>query len=224
MTDQEPLAPLSYDQVRGWLAMEGALTGPLSWGLINAFRRAVQWDRDQRQAANEAKLQEARGAVPMTNQRPRAQVAIEGTELMRKWLRIDDKCHLDLSPSAHPLSRSPADLMDALKQAAQWGSDLHQSVNEAQLQEARDQQLDECCKWLASNDRPVWAACLRSAFRPTVDDSEAADAARMRWMLRQGKVTSFDTATCRPVFYSATDMNDARREIDKRMAQGSGNT
>lgn len=118
----------------------------------------------------------------------------------------------------------PLGLANKIRKIVQWDRDQCQAEIEAKLQEARDQQLDECCKWLASNDRPAWAACLRSAFRPTVDDSEAADAARMRWMLQQGKVTSFDTATCRPVFYGKTEMNDARREIDKRMAQDSGNT
>ena len=54
--------------------------------------------------------------------------------------------------------------------AAQWGYKQRAAVNEAELQKARDEELEACCEWLVAND---WAVpggkCLqdlRAARRP----------------------------------------------------------
>ena len=144
----------------------------------------------------------------MSDQHPPVQVPIE---LIREWCGIKENGSL---PSA--------DLMNAFRKAAQWGSDLRQSVNEAQLQEARDQQLDECCQWLAKVDRSFCAGGLRNALRPKVDDSEAADAARMRWILQGNGYFMEEQGLCGHGPCDEQEINDARREIDKRMTQDAG--
>ena len=52
------------------------------------------------------------------------------------------------------------------KQAAQWGYDQRGEVNEAKLQQARDEELEACCEWLVLNGCVVAANALRSARRP----------------------------------------------------------
>ena len=54
--------------------------------------------------------------------------------------------------------------------AAQWGYDQRSKVNEAKLQQARDEELEECCEWL---DRIAYrqslhirGSHLRDARRP----------------------------------------------------------
>ena len=50
--------------------------------------------------------------------------------------------------------------------AAQWGYDQRGEVNEAQLQQACDQELEACCKWLDYNCPSVGAHHLRNDRRP----------------------------------------------------------
>ena len=57
-----------------------------------------------------------------------------------------------------------------VERAAQWGYDQRGKVNEAELQEARDQELEACCEWL---DRIAYrqslhirGSHLRAARRP----------------------------------------------------------
>ena len=52
------------------------------------------------------------------------------------------------------------------KQAAQWGYDQRGEVNEAKLQQARDEELEACCEWLVLDGCVVAANALRSARRP----------------------------------------------------------
>lgn len=123
------------------------------------------------------------------------------------------------------------DLQNALKQAAQWGYDqgLAATATEDQLQEARDQQLDECCKWLEQKSGTVWAGELRRDCRPKVDDSEAADAARMRWLLKGHGYPTYLAIREVTAWLEENDskwnvggdaaVDAARREIDKRMAR-----
>ena len=163
--------------------------------MISNARRVVQ-------------MQPTTRAAPMSDQHPPVQVPIE---LIRKWCGIRENGPL---PSVS--------LINAFRKAAQWGCDQHQSMNEAQLQEARDQQLDECCQWL--EEKPgvfpgVWAAELRNALRPKVDDSETADAARMRWLLQGNGYFMEETGLCGHGPCDEQEMNDARREIDKRIIE-----
>lgn len=130
-------------------------------------------------------------AAPMTNQRQPIQVPME---LMREWCGMKNSGRL-----------LATDLINAFRRAAQWG---------------RDQQLDECCEYLKDSLGPAWAVKLRDACRrPKVDDSEAADAARMRWMLQGNGYFMEEAGLCGHGPCDEQDMNDARREIDKRMAQ-----
>ena len=62
--------------------------------------------------------------------------------------------------------------------AAQWGYKQRGAVNEAELQKARDEELEACCEWLVAND---WAVpggkCLqdlRAARRPKPSLEEQA--------------------------------------------------
>ena len=49
--------------------------------------------------------------------------------------------------------------------AAQWGWDQRGTINEAQLQERVDQELEECCEWLATHFAGL-EKILRAARRP----------------------------------------------------------
>jgi hypothetical protein len=53
-------------------------------------------------------------------------------------------------------------------QAAQWGADQRGAVNEAELQKARDEELEACCEWVRSmfSGHPTWADELRVARHP----------------------------------------------------------
>lgn len=52
------------------------------------------------------------------------------------------------------------------EKAAQWGYEQRGEVNEAKLQEVRDQELEACCKWLDYNCPSVGAHHLRNDRRP----------------------------------------------------------
>ena len=55
----------------------------------------------------------------------------------------------------------------AIAQAARWGADQRGDVNDAKLQEARDQELCACHKLLDINGCPSkWLDMLRAARRP----------------------------------------------------------
>ena len=65
--------------------------------------------------------------------------------------------------------------------AAQWGYDQRGEVNEAKLQQACDQELEACCKWL---DREGWSGesrQLRAARRPPPSLKEQALAELTAW-------------------------------------------
>ena len=53
-----------------------------------------------------------------------------------------------------------------IERAAQWGYDQRGEVNEAKLQQARDEELEACCEWLVLDGCVVAANALRSARRP----------------------------------------------------------
>lgn len=52
------------------------------------------------------------------------------------------------------------------EKAAQWGYEQRGEVNEAKLQEVRDQELEACCKWLDYNCPSIGAHHLRNDRRP----------------------------------------------------------
>ena len=58
-----------------------------------------------------------------------------------------------------------------IERAAQWGYDQRGEVNEAKLQQARDEELEACCDWLETNGHwgllvDLRLAHLRAARRP----------------------------------------------------------
>lgn len=50
--------------------------------------------------------------------------------------------------------------------ASRWGWDERGAAIEKELQEARDQELDECCGFIACNHSVTWSKRLRAARRP----------------------------------------------------------
>ena len=53
-----------------------------------------------------------------------------------------------------------------MERAAQWGCVQRGEVNEAQLQQARDEELKECCEWLKRKGWEYIPDALRAARRP----------------------------------------------------------
>lgn len=52
-------------------------------------------------------------------------------------------------------------------QAALWGCEQRGAVNEAELQKARDEELEACCEWMRQSYQDGFTAdLLRSARRP----------------------------------------------------------
>ena len=51
-------------------------------------------------------------------------------------------------------------------QAARWGYEQRAANNEAELQKARDEELEACCEWLDFNYPHVCITMLRAARRP----------------------------------------------------------
>ena len=69
------------------------------------------------------------------------------------------------------------ELLFVATKAAQWGFNQRSAVNEAELQKARDEELEACCEWLVGND---WftpdGECiksLRAARRPKSQAEQA---------------------------------------------------
>ena len=61
--------------------------------------------------------------------------------------------------------RPPLEVYIATR-AAQWGWDQRGAVNEAELQKARDEELEACAEWLYSRCLIGGAVELRAARRP----------------------------------------------------------
>ena len=53
-----------------------------------------------------------------------------------------------------------------IERAAEWGYDQRSKVNEAELQQARDEELEACCEWLADETPTNYINALRDARRP----------------------------------------------------------
>lgn len=49
---------------------------------------------------------------------------------------------------------------------AQWGFNQHAALNDAELEKARDEELDACYEWLCTECYATTAARLRAARRP----------------------------------------------------------
>jgi hypothetical protein len=59
---------------------------------------------------------------------------------------------------------------DLVTEVARWGADQRGTANEAELQEARDEELEACCKWLTEHTcfhpNSDLIKDLRAAMRP----------------------------------------------------------
>jgi hypothetical protein len=88
----------------------------------------------------------------------------------------------------------------------------------AALQRARDEELEECAKYLVEKGQQRLAEELRAVRRPP-DTSEAADAARMRWILQGNGYFMEERGLCGHGPCSEKEMNGARKEIDEKMAE-----
>jgi hypothetical protein len=78
-------------------------------------------------------------------------------ELVQQWME-----------EAHDQPPGP-DVRVIATQAAQWGADQRGTVNEAELQKARDEELGGCCEWLRLRQVTLedhLADKLRAARRP----------------------------------------------------------
>jgi hypothetical protein len=90
---------------------------------------------------------------------------------------------------------------------------------EAALQQARDEELEKCVNYLAARKGLAsLSRQLRAALRPP-DTSEAADAARMRWILQGNGYFMEESGLCGRGPCDEDETNDARNAIDERMAQ-----
>jgi len=78
-------------------------------------------------------------------------------ELVEQWR---DQCHKSHEPF----------LIHIANCAAEWGYDQRGEVNEAKLQQARDEELEACCEWLGTQwlgaRTEGFPAELRDARRP----------------------------------------------------------
>ena len=79
-------------------------------------------------------------------------------ELKQKW-------HEEAAHRQYSVSETEDHLFE---QAAQWGYDQRGEVNEAKLQQARDEELEACCEWLRHEYGygEELALKLRAARRP----------------------------------------------------------
>ena len=78
---------------------------------------------------------------------------------------------LDLLNEARKRAKSSgcfgeADYVYMVNKSAQWGWDQRGAANEAELQQARDEELRACELYLAQSPYPSWAKDLRAARRP----------------------------------------------------------
>jgi len=79
-------------------------------------------------------------------------------ELVQQWIA-------EIWHEGTPVQVAQSDLHLA-NCATQWGYEQRGEVNEAKLQQARDQELEACCEWLDYNCPFVGAHRLRNDRRP----------------------------------------------------------
>ena len=79
-------------------------------------------------------------------------------ELVKEWIA-------EIWHDGTPVQVAQSDLHLA-DRATKWGYDQRGEVNEAELQKARDEELEACCEWLVLGGCVVAANALRAARRP----------------------------------------------------------
>ena len=84
-------------------------------------------------------------------------------ELVSQW-RSEPEYGTTGKVTLHTISEPR--LFQLLTRAAQWGYDQRGEVNEVKLQQARDEELEACCEWLADETPANYINALRAARRP----------------------------------------------------------
>ena len=85
-----------------------------------------------------------------------------------------------------------------IERAAEWGYDQRGEVNEAKLQQARDEELEACCEWLVLDGCVVAANALRSARRPKPPSLKEQALEDFHWLVgrtlgrKDGNSSEFD--------------------------------
>jgi hypothetical protein len=102
-------------------------------------------------------------------------------------------------------------------QAAEWGHSRGMERSEARATAAAFEELEACRQFLEGLNQHHLAERLMEARRPVEPDrSEAADAARLRWILNGNGYFLEEYGLCG---HGPGEEDEARREIDKRMAR-----
>ena len=69
-----------------------------------------------------------------------------------------------------------------VERAAQWGWDQRGEVNEAELQKARDVELEACVEWLIKMQNPCWATALQEGRRPKAPSLKEQALKKLAWV------------------------------------------
>ena len=125
-------------------------------------------------------------------------------ELVKEWIA-------EIWHEGTPVQVAQSDLHLA-NHAAQWGYDQRGEVNEAKLQEARDEELEACCEWLGTQwlgaRTEGFPAELRDARRPK-PPTQAEQAMQATLHLQDAAAHSMD----------ATESADIIRRALERLKQ-----
>ena len=79
-----------------------------------------------------------------------------------------------------------------IDRAAQWGYDQRGEVNEAELQQARDEELEACCEWMADETPADYIDALRAARRPKPAISKEQALARLEFLEKLAQACGHD--------------------------------
>ena len=85
-------------------------------------------------------------------------------ELVRQWIA-------EIWHEGTPVQVAQSDLQLAAR-SARWGYDQRGEVNDAQLRQARDEELEACCEWLSTQS--ITDALCDYDLKPIADDLRAA--------------------------------------------------
>jgi len=95
----------------------------------------------------------------------------------------DQKDHLIRPPREliHKWTGESLATQDLCNRSSQWGYDQRGEVNEAELQQARDQELAACNNWLVLNGYGEVASRLHAALRPMTEQKSTSMMINCYW-------------------------------------------
>jgi hypothetical protein len=111
-------------------------------------------------------------------------------ELTKEWWRSAPIQITDTDPSPlHVLAT----------QAARWGWEQRGAANEAELQQARDEELEACCEWLKTKEwiHPEFSDELRDLRRPKPPSLKEQALELLEWTRLGGHISSKSADTIR---------------------------